>query len=52
MVGTRKTPGRAMVTLDGSPIIDAVDNEDDTTDINNQFFVGFYSPAYFSRLMS
>ncbi|KFY67929.1 hypothetical protein V496_01337 [Pseudogymnoascus sp. VKM F-4515 (FW-2607)] len=38
MVGTRKTPsGRTTVTLDSSPVIEAVDNKDDTIDITNQF---------------
>ena len=42
MVGTRKTSSaRTTVTLDGSPIIAAVDNEDDTIDITDQFSVGF-----------
>ena len=41
MVGTRKTPsGRTAVTLDGSPVIEAVDDEDDTIDIADQFSVG------------
>jgi hypothetical protein len=34
MVGTRKTPsGRTTVTLDGSPVVGAVGDEDDTVDI-------------------
>lgn len=46
MVGTRKTPsGRTTVTLDGSPVTEAVDDEDDTIDITNQFSVGFYFPS-------
>ena len=44
MVGTRKTPsGRTTVTLDGSPVIDAVDDEDDTIDIVDQISVGLLS---------
>jgi hypothetical protein len=39
MVGTRKTPsGKTSVTLDGSPVIEAVDDEDDTVD---QLSIGF-----------
>ena len=42
MVGTRKTPiGRTSVTLDGSPVIEAVDDEDDTVDLIDQRSVGF-----------
>jgi len=41
MVGTRKTPtGRSMITLDGSPVIEAVDDRDDTIDIDDQLSVG------------
>ena len=41
MVGTRKTPsGRNTVTLDGSPVIEAVDDRDDTIDIDDQLSVG------------
>jgi hypothetical protein len=48
MVGTRKTPsGRTTVTLDGSPVIEAVDDEDNTIDITDQFSVGFYFPSFF-----
>ena len=40
MVGTRKTSsGRTTVTLDGSPVIEAVDDEDDTIDIIDQISV-------------
>ena len=35
------------MTLDGSPVIAAVDDEDDTIDITNQFSVGFYFPSFF-----
>jgi hypothetical protein len=44
MVGTRKTPsGRATATLDGSPVIEAVDDDDDDDmiDIIDQSSVGF-----------
>ena len=44
MVGTRKTPGgRTTVALDGSPGLDAVDDdfEEDLTDITDQFSVSF-----------
>jgi hypothetical protein len=42
MVGTRKTPGgRTTVTLDGSPGVEALDDEEDTIDITDQFSIGF-----------
>jgi hypothetical protein len=43
MVGTRKTPGgrRTTVTLDGSPSVEALDDEEDTIDITDQFSVSF-----------
>ena len=42
MVGTCKTLSiRTAVLLDGSPIMEAVDDEDDTINITNQFSVGF-----------
>ncbi len=42
MVGTRKTPSaRTTVTLDGSPVMEAADEEDDTADIIDQLSVGF-----------
>jgi hypothetical protein len=45
MVGTRKTPStRTTVTLDGSPVMGAVDNEDDTIDIADQLSVRFLLP--------
>ena len=48
MVGTRKTPsGRTTVTLDGSPVVEAVDDEDDTIDIIDQFSVGFLPFRFF-----
>ncbi|KFY96818.1 hypothetical protein V500_02300 [Pseudogymnoascus sp. VKM F-4518 (FW-2643)] len=52
MVGTRKTPsGRTTVTLDGSPVIEAVDDEDDTIDITDQFSVPRSSmPPYSDRI--
>jgi hypothetical protein len=41
MVGTRKTTsGRTTVTLDGSPIIEAIDDKDDTIDSIDQISVG------------
>jgi hypothetical protein len=41
MVGTRKTPsGKTTVTLDGSPMIEAVEYENDTTNTTDQFSVG------------
>ncbi|KFZ23107.1 hypothetical protein V502_02414, partial [Pseudogymnoascus sp. VKM F-4520 (FW-2644)] len=40
MVGTCKTPSRrTTVTLDGSPVIEAVNDEDDMIDITDQFSV-------------
>jgi len=40
MVGTRKTPtGNTTVTIDGTPVIEAVDDGDDTADITDQFSV-------------
>lgn len=48
MVGTRKTPsGRTSVMLGSSPIMEAVDDEDDTIDIIDQLSVGFL-PFWFS----
>jgi hypothetical protein len=48
MVGTCKTPSRrTTVTLDSSPVIEAVDDKDDTIDITDQFFVGFLLSWFF-----
>jgi hypothetical protein len=48
MVGTRKTPsGRTTVTLDGSPVVEAVDDEDDTIDTIDQFSVDFLPFQFF-----
>ena len=42
MVGTRKTPsGGTTATLSGSPIIEAVDDEDDTIDVIDRVSVRF-----------
>jgi hypothetical protein len=48
MVGTRKTTsGKSTVTLDGSPVIEAVDNKDNTIDITDQFSVRFLLSCLF-----
>jgi hypothetical protein len=48
MVGTCKTSSRrTTVILDGSPVIEAVDNKDNTIDITDQFSVGFLLSWFF-----
>jgi hypothetical protein len=42
MVGTRKTPSRGTtVTLDGSPGLEVMGDEEDATDIADQFSASF-----------
>jgi hypothetical protein len=48
MVGTRKTlSAKTTATLDGSPIIEAIDDEDDTIDIIDPFSVGLLLFRFF-----
>lgn len=53
MVGTRKTTsGRTTVTLDGSPVIEAIDDEDDTIDSIDQISVRLLPFWFVSILIS
>lgn len=51
MVGTRKSSGgKATATIDGSSIVEYVDEDDGAGDIIRQFSVGFLSFQFSSHI--